>query len=290
MKKIIYISIPFILALLSCNLFQSDEKQNAIARVHNKYLFVSDIEGIVPQNTLPEDSILIVNSYIDNWVKDNLILEKAELNLTEEQVNFEKQLEDYRNSLVIYTYEKELIRQNIDTIVSKKEIQDYYETHKQSFELKDNIVKVRYIKVAKNAPLIKKLRKIYNSTKEKEIEALKEYSHQYAEKFYLDDNKWILLDDLVKETPIEISDPASFLKNIKHIELEDSLSRYFVKINEYKLKDNISPLSFEAKNIKNIIINKRKLKLINDVKNDLFTEALNKKYFEIYQSKTLDNE
>ena len=43
-----------------------------------------------------------------------------------------------------------------------------------------------------------------------------------------------------------------FLKNIKNVEVEDSLSYYFVYIKDYKLKSDISPLSFEKMNIKTL--------------------------------------
>ena len=78
------------------------------------------------------------------------------------------------------------------------------------------------------------------------------------------------------------------LKNVKTIELEDSLSFYFVYIKDYKLKNDVSPLSFETHNIKNIIINKRKLNLITKVSSDLYQEANINKDIEIYDK--LDNE
>ncbi|MBL7883316.1 MAG: peptidyl-prolyl cis-trans isomerase, partial [Bacteroidia bacterium] len=43
-----------------------------------------------------------------------------------------------------------------------------------------------------------------------------------------------------------------------------------------------SPLSFEKENIKNIILNKRKLKLIEQMQQDVYTDALNNNKIEIY--------
>ena len=78
----------------------------------------------------------------------------------ENQKDFQKQLEDYRKTLIIYSYEKELIRQKLDTNVAQEEIKAFYEENKQNFNLRDDILKVRYLKVAKNAPQIKKIRKV----------------------------------------------------------------------------------------------------------------------------------
>jgi len=271
--------------MLSCSLSEEDKEDQVVARVEQEYLYYSDIEGVVPKGTFKEDSMLVINNYIQNWVKENLILQKAELNLKDNQKNFQKQLEDYRKTLIIYSYEKELIRQKLDTNVTKEEIRSFYEDNKQNFELSDDILKVRYLKVAKNAPQLKKIRKVYKSTDPEDIEKLKEYAHQFSEKFFLNEKQWILFDELLAEVPLNITDRAGFLKNIKHIEMDDSLSYYFVYIKDYRLKNDVALLSFEKLNIKNIIINKRKLNLMNKIKNELYQEALLERDIEIYDIK-----
>lgn len=283
MRKLIIIPIVYVLLVSSCNLFEKEVEQNAIARVKNKYLYDSDLEGIIPEGASKEDSLLIANNFIQKWIKENLVLAKAELNLKANQKDFQKQLEDYKNTLVIYTYEEELIHQRLDTFVSNQEIKEYYEENQHNFDLKNDIVKVRYVKVAKKAPHIKKMRKYYRSTKKEDIDKLTEYSHQFAEKFYLNENEWILFDEVLKEVPIQVNDKSGYLKNVKHTEIEDSLSYYFVYFKDYKLEEDVAPLSFEKHNIKNIIINKRKLNLINEIKQDLYQEAIQKKEFEIYE-------
>lgn len=270
--------------LFSCSFFEEEVNEVILARVEDKHLFKKDVLGIVPPKTSKEDSILIVNNYIEGWVKDNLILQKAELNLKENQKDVKKQLEDYRRSLIIYTYEKELIKQRLDTMISEEEIQLFYKENDQNFELKDDIVKVRYMKVNKKAPKLKKIRKLYKSDKEEDIEKLKELAHQYGEKFHLNHEQWILFEELRNEVPIKVSQAKGYLKNIKNIEVEDSLSYYFVRIKDYRLKNDLSPLSFEKQNIKNIIINKRKLSLINKTRAELYQEALMNKDIEIYDN------
>ena len=101
----------------------------------DKYLNASDIEKIVPATVKGKDSVELVKNYIDNWVRQNLVLHKAEQNLNAEALNasIEKQLEDYKTSLITFAYEKELIRQKLDTGVSEIEIEDYYNKNPQNF-------------------------------------------------------------------------------------------------------------------------------------------------------------
>ena len=245
-------------------------------------MYKTELAEIIPKGTSFEDSVSMATSYINNWVRQTLIYHKAESNLREEQKYFNQKLEDYRRSLIIFTYERELIDQILDTVVTQEQIASYYEQNKQNFELKDNIIKVRYIKVDKKAPDIKKVAEWYKSSKKEDLAALENYAYQFAQNFYLDENTWLLFDDLLKEIPIDTYNKEEFLKNNRFVEVEDSLSYYFVNIRGFRIKNSISPLNFEMENIRNIIINKRKVQLISKMKNDIYEEALQNKDIEIY--------
>ena len=255
---------------------------HAIARAYNSYLFTSDITDIVPRGVSKEDSMHLVEKFINNWIHEKLTVYKAEQNLTEEQKDVNKQLEEYRNSLITYSYEKELVKQKLDTVVGDDEIEKYYNDNNSNFELKDNIIKVLYVKTSKGAPDIPKLKKWYKSEDEKDRISLEGYCHKYAENFYLNDDTWLLFDDILKEVPIETYNKELFLKNNRFVELEDSVHLYLINIKGFKIKNTLSPLSFEKENIRKIIINKRKLQLINKMKQDVYQSALKNNDFEIY--------
>lgn len=272
--------------LFSCkNKEKSLVPANALARVENSFLTSDDIKGLVPAGTTPQDSIELVKKYIDNWIHEVIIVKKAEANLSLEKLNVEQQLQSYKNSLITYAYEKELVKQKLDTAVNDKEIEDYYNTNQGNFELKDNIVKVRYIKILKKAPNLNKVKTWYVSEAPKDKEQLASYCHQYAESFYLDDETWLLFDDLLKVVPIQTYNKELFLQNSRYIEVQDSAYSYFVNIKGFKIKNSLSPLAFEKEKIKNIILNKRKLDLISKMKNDIYSEAEANKTFEVYVNK-----
>lgn len=274
----------FVLLFAACN---NSDKQNVpqgkpLAKVYDYVLYDSELTGIVPEKTSTLDSIEIVKKYIDNWVREILVMHQAENNLTDEQKNVEKQLYDYRNSLIIYAYEKELVNQKLDTTVNEDELAKYYQTHQSEFELKDNIIKVIYVKVNKKAPTIDKVKKWYQSDAPKDREMLANYCLQFAENFYLDENSWLLFDDLLKEIPIQTYNKELFLQNNRLVEVSDANFQYFLNIKGFKIRNSISPLSFERDNIKNIILNERKLDLINKMKDNVYKQALDKDKIEIY--------
>jgi hypothetical protein len=285
--KTIYLNIilTFLIGFSSCTNSTEKNEQNIgepIAKAGDAILYSDDIKDIVPFGTSAKDSIDLINKFIDNWVREALVIQKAESNLADEQKNVEKQLNDYRKSLITYIYEKELVKQKLDTTITEAEIEEYYNNNKPEFELKDNIIKVIYVKLNKKAPSIDKLKKWYKSDNLKDKEQLASYCHQFADNFYLDDSSWLLFDDLLKEIPIQTYNKELFLQNNRFVEVSDSLNHYFLNIKDFKIRNSISPLSFEKENIKNIILNKRKLLLINSMKQDVYNDALNNNKIEIY--------
>jgi hypothetical protein len=90
----------------------------------------------------------------------------------------------------------------------------------------------------------------------------------------LNNEEWVLFDDLLKEVPIKLYDEEQYLRNNRFVETQDSSYIYLVNIKGFKIKDNVSPLSFETDNIRNLILNQRKLTLIEEMENKIFNDAV----------------
>ena len=283
MRFIIFISI--LILLNSCHFFDKKKEDREVARVFDQHLFASDISGIIPPKTSAKDSAEIISNFINNWVKEKVLLHKATENLSSDKIDFTKKLDDYKNSLIIYTYETELIRQKVDTNVSEKEIVQYYEKNKDDFSLKDNIVKVNYVKLASNASIsnINLVKQYLKSDNPKYKESLLNFCQKYAVNYFLDDESWLLFNDLLKEIPIQTYNQENYLQNNRYIEIKDSLYSYFLNIKGFRIKESLSPINFEKDNIKKIIINKRKVKLINDIHDKIYQDAVKHKDFEIFK-------
>lgn len=281
MKNLVFIII-LIVALPSCAYFKTKiDQKDSIARVHETFLYLSDLKGLVPDGISVEDSTLLVKNFIDNWIRQTLLLHKAEKNISVDQNNINKQLESYRKSLIIFAYEEEIIKQKLDTLVSIDEIKEYYESNSANFELKRNIMKFDFIKLNKLSPKIEKVKKWFNENGDNFKQKLESYCHQYAVRYSLNDTAWYYFEDVLKDIPMQPYDQERFLKYNTSIEMEDSLHLYFVRIKNFRIKDSSSPLELEKVKIKNIIINQRKLKLLNRVEKMVYDEAVKNGEFEI---------
>jgi hypothetical protein len=261
------------------------DKGKIIATVYTHNLYESDLTVAVPPGLTPEDSVRRAENFINSWVREMLLLTKAESNLPPNDAEMEKKLRDYKNSLIIYAYETELVHQKLDTVVTDAEIEQYYNEHPNDFQLRDNIVKVVYVKVDKKAPNLPKLKTWVQSDKPQDREELDKYCRQYASNYYLDDNSWLLFDDLLKEVPIQTYNRELFLQNNRFVEVSDSTSIYFLNIKGFMTRNSQSPLSFEKENIRSIILNKRKLELIDKMHDDLYNEAVENNSIKIYPRK-----
>jgi hypothetical protein len=92
-----------------------------------------------------------------------------------------------------------------------------------------------------------------------------------------------MFDDLKKEIPQLKEVPEYNLQNGKTFEFTDNTSFYFLKIIEIKSKNTLSPLNFEKNNIKAMLLNERKQKLISSIKKDFFEKAKSNNKIEIYK-------
>ncbi len=270
------------LSFTSCGGEQQDKPEDAIARVGDKYLSKTELGGLIPDGTSAEDSTQLVENFVQNWVREQLILARADRNLPESEKDFNEQLEHYQNSLLIYKYEQLLIRQRLDTLVSDDAVAEYYSENKENFTLRDAIGRVDYIKVLNGSPKLNKVGKWFSSGKEEDAEELQEYCLSYAKNFSLKSMTWVRLQDVQSEFPEEVNWEDSRLIGGSPQTVEDSLFTYLIKIRDYQKKNGTAPLSYVRKDIENIIINKRKLDLIHRMKKDIYLDAEAKGDFEVY--------
>lgn len=278
----IVIFIGFVLLGAACGPSISNNKGTVIAKVHDKYLYESDIEGLVPPQTSMHDSISIVKNYTENWIKTQLMVTQAKKNLPEEQLDFDKQLDEYRKSLIIYRYETELVKQLLDTIVTDEEIEKYYHEHLSDFELKENIVKLQYVIVESESEETEQFKDIFSLADTIMLDSLETTCKLYARSYFLDTAVWFRFDDLLETIPIETYNQELFLKGKRFVELSDEQYTYMLNFVNFKIKDDTSPLDFERNDIISIIINKRKMELTKKVRKDLFVKAVQNKEFEVY--------
>tara|TARA_B110000459_G_scaffold20130_1_gene19362 strand:- start:528 stop:1364 length:837 start_codon:yes stop_codon:yes gene_type:complete len=272
-----FLILVFFTFTVSC--LNSDDKQ-IIASVNEKFLLLSEVLNEIPKAT--EDSTIFIERYINLWIRKQLMIHHAEINVSSDLINYEAQIAEYRSSLLIYAYQQELINQNFDTSISINEIFDYYNKYREEFKLVENIFKGRYIVVDKSAPKSNYLKKWYKSNKQDDLEELTDYCHQFAKEYSLADSSWQYFSNINNKLPKFITEEEYFLENTEGVWFEDKQYRYYIYINSYKIKGSISPLPFEREKIRNVLLNKNKIKYLKQLEDELYQNALALKKIKIY--------
>lgn len=257
-----------------------------VAKVGEHYMTFEDLKNAIPDNLSPEDSTEMASNIIQNWVNRELMFDKAKFNLHGVEQDIENRVENYRKELYIFAFEKEQVAQKLDTIVLQNEINTFYAENPDIFQLNDYILKVRYVKLKHNSPGMDKVEQWIDSEDEEDLELLKEYSHKYAVKFYNDTN-WVFFNDLLRELPIEVYNKESFLRSDNVVTFEDSEHVYFLSIRELQSKNTLSPITLEQKRIKHLILNKRKLELLSNIRRKLYQDAVSQGNVVIYEKPQL---
>jgi hypothetical protein len=271
-----------LLAITSCTQKIDNPEELPIARVHDKYLYLSDLNDLIPKNMTEIDSLALVKDYIEKWVQKELILARAEENLTDEEKDVDKQINDYRTSLLVFKYEQNLLQQKLDTTISQSDIEAYYSENSSNFVLNENLVKGIYLKIPRSAPDMWKVRRWYKSDNEEHIKELEAYCYQHAKEVEYFDNEWISFKPVLERIPNLHNSPENILQYRKNIEVRDSVYYYFLRIVDYKKEGDIAPVEYISQNIKSILLNKRKIELINRLEAEIYNDALNRGNFNIY--------
>jgi len=283
MRSIISILTLLLFLVQGCDLFEKNEQEEPVARVFENYLYPSDLAKVIPSGTSQQDSILHAKRYTETWVKNMLMKRRAEESLTEEQMDFDGQIEEYHRSLLIYTYRQNLLQQKLDTLVSEREISSYYEENSKNFVLNQNVIKGTYIKLPLSSPNLDQLRRWSWNNREEDLDQMEKYCITYAEKYNDFNDTWIDFSSIREQLPRRISDPVRYLNSYRNIEHSDSLFRYLVHISDHLTEGEVAPEEMVTDDITNIILNKRKIRFINDLEHRVYTDGVSRNQFEIYR-------
>ena len=245
-------------------------KSKVLASVYNNDLKESDVLDKMPINI--EDSAFFTNTYIDKWIRRQILLHHANINIRDKSERIKEAVKKYEESLIINDYQQQLLNQKFDTLVELDEVLNYYEINKKKYNLNKNIFKGRFLIVDKFAPNIKRLYKIFRSHDLDDIEELTKYCVLYSKEFYLNDSNWVYFDQIKKKLPTVIGS-NNYLLNTKFDVFEDEKLLYLLEIRNYKFKGDQSPFEIEKEKIKSLILNRKKIKYLDQLENDLIINA-----------------
>ena len=280
-KILIYIIV--IISVSGCGRLRKADKRNPVAKAFDAVLYYDQIPGNIIKGTGSPDSLVIIQNYINRWAKREFIYQKARENLSTDLRNeIERQINDTRTDLIIYQYQRQMMIEKMDTVVTEQEIENHYDLNPTSFILSSNIVKALFIKLPVETPNLYRIRLLARSNNQSDLQELESSSFQFAEKFDDFGENWITLDRLAIEIRERITDQENFLKRYSFYETSDSAYVYLLNIRDYRLRSTIAPFDYVREDIKRIILNNRRFEFIQSLENGIYNDAIKENKLKIY--------
>ena len=277
--------IPFFLS--SCSYFKKKfigEDELPLARANEVYLYPSDVEGLT-KGLHGEDSIKLLKSYADKWVRQQMLLQKANENIPSDDPGIMKKIEDYRQQLTLYEYEKALIADKLDTTIRTAEIEKYYEEFSKNIPLQNDVHLVQFIRLKEEAPDFKDIKKLIlsSSKSEEDEQRIEGYSKANAGTYAYANPLWYSTENLQSVFSFSENETASVLQSNKFKDFKrDDGTTLFIKVTETKHKGEPMPIELARTDISKILIEKRKMRLIDQTYERVFKDGVNSKNAEVY--------
>ena len=277
-----YLGICFLL-FSSCEYFQQTDNRVQVVRVNDSYLYEEDIQSLIDEDTSPEDSAIIVGNYVTRWATQQLLIDRAKLNLPgEQQAEFNALVENYRNELYTNAYTDAIVTRDLDTSLNLNEIESYYKKNGENFILNEDLVKLRYINLPKNTNNLDEIRTKFRRFNTEDQNALSNMAIQFKN-YSMNDSVWVKTKSVYdKIGPLSVEDRSKLLRKSNFLELKDSLNVYLVYVNDVLARNEQAPLDYASATIREILLNKRKQSLIKELEKDITKDAIKNNEFEIY--------
>ncbi len=249
-------------------------RDGRVAVVGKNVLYRSDLDKVIPAGVAPEDSVMMAERYINSWALGKLLLAEAEARLSKEQKAVDDQVEEFKQNLLTFRYEKLCVAERLDTVVTREEAEDYYDEHRQEFVSSNSVIRGRVIRISKKSPYYPLIRDNYKSTNEADVAVLRQTAFSSADKYTDFDGRWVHVSALARETGQDIASCESDLAKSQAYEKDIDGAHYLVFIQERTAPGAVSPLDYNLDAITDIIISRRKQEILSSLEQELLKDAL----------------
>ena len=277
-----------ILFMAACTLFEEEQEEERVllAEAYHQRLYLSELDGMIPEGMEASDSTTIINAYVERWLRKSLLMHEAEKNIPKD-LNIDELVRDYRSSLIRYAYEQQLVEQ-MDSLISKRELNDFYEKNQDQYQLETPIVRCNFIKAPQTAPQLKKLRTLWQSDSIPDQDTLLAYCNSHAEEFLLSDSIWYKVEDIAARLP-EGTITIDNINTRKEIALSESDHLYLFRVFEIINRKEIAPLSYIEDQASKVILHRRKIKLLEEHREELYEMEMKNSNVKVYPFSTLSS-
>ena len=277
MTRFLKISLLFALVLImgACReLPLPFEYDRVVTQVGDKKLRESDVQSIYAQAETTEDSVALLEIYVDRWVKNELKLRAAENLFRDSEEAIEAMVAEYRNSLLTRRLDQYYVDQELDTLFTDAQIEEYYNRHPSDFRLDRTIVRGRQMRVPSTFRQVNKLREVMRSTSEEKLQDWRDMCQKNGLEVQ-EYNSWTDYSEFLSTLPTLRGRKYEELLTVGQLqEMRDDDGRYYFVITEIRRTGDAAPLERVRETIRRILFNQRQSEIIRAHEEQIYSEAL----------------
>ena len=263
-------------ALLLCSSCRRNEDP-VVAQVYQYKLYTSEVQAGMPSGLSQEDSLALVRDFIDNWVKEKLILHEPERHLSPREKNFDREMTEYRNSLLTQRYlDKIWMNDTANNAITDREILNFAHSLDDRYTVEKEIVRVNYVKLPTNSELLPHVRDIlFDENKRVEQKDVLIAMLGDSIEYLLDDDEWLYLDDLQNEVSFQIdAQKVGGRNSALQIEKEVGENSVLLVMLDYRAQRSVNETKEERAAAGMLLLNQRRTQVVNQYIQNLYDRAL----------------
>ena len=250
----------------------AESSTQSVARVGTATLTAEQVRAHVPVGLSLDDSATAAQRYVDQWVREQILVAQAEAALPPEAMAFEDEIKAYRNALLLHSFKERYVNERLDGEVSEEEALAFYEANEASFMLTDYAVRVLFINAPETA-VLDDIREPFAALDSTGMIDIERWCVENGAVYGLDGSTWWTLSAFTKEVPMNFYRTESQLSSRRLVDFEAEGRHYLVRFIEHALKDEVAPFSAVRNDVTEMILHRRKQQLLLAMEEQLVVKA-----------------
>ena len=220
-----------------------------------------------------DDSTMLADRIINSWIREQVLLAQAEKSLSDQDPQFARQIQTYRNALLVSEYESSYVDSRLNRVVTEEEITEFHNTNPELFKLSEHVVRAVFVHLPEEEVELDSVKIWLSEADSITMPRLEKWCIEHGANYAIETEYWWLISDLLNQVPMQIYRIEDQLKRKKIIEFSEDGRTYLLKMLDHRLKDLPSPLAIARERIVEIILQERRRTILENLRDELVKEA-----------------
>ena len=257
----------------------------AIAKYKDQVLYQKEVREHLPRDLKEEDSSRLVRIYVEDWLMAKVLEDKALSTIPNLEKTIEPKVNSFKKQLIEYEYMRYVTQRELYKAISPQEVRNYYLQNTDKFISEASYFSFFYVKSAE--PIEASRVAAIRSKDPESLEELIAWCNEQEEMEFKLDSLYTTEKelDLVKQGfPLDIKRvPTNQVYSYNYKDPNSgTVSNHLFKLLDIVKEGERKPFSMCQEEIRGIILNQRKRKLLDQTKTWLVDQAKLNRDIEIY--------